>query len=98
MRRELNQPMKSVYIPSRVQHEGIYGMTICLYWVCPVCGKPRGTPDTVRSYDGSRILYCQGWVNPCGHIDKYEQVREEARDNGLNYPGQVNYLRVGIVK
>lgn len=81
---EGNVLIKEVYIPACDEHEGVYGMVVKLYWVCPVCGGPRGEVKNVRSYDGSRILYCNGWSNPCGHIDKYYMVREEARNNGLN--------------
>lgn len=36
------------------------------------------------SYDGSRRLACDGWTNPCGHVDTYAAVRVEDRhrDNG----------------
>ena len=30
------------------------------------------------SYDGSRRLNCDGWSNPCGHVDYYSAVRAEA--------------------
>ena len=77
--------IKTVYIPACVEHDGISGTCVKLYWNCPVCGQPRGEiMNDVRSYDGSRILYCDGWRNPCGHNDKYSAVRNEARNNGLN--------------
>jgi len=67
-----------VYIPSCDDHEGIYGRTVTLTWVCPVCGGPRGEPFDTISYDGSRRLHVHGWDNPCGHVDKYDAVRKEA--------------------
>jgi hypothetical protein len=80
-----HKTIKTVYIPACVEHDGIMGMYVKLFWNCPVCGKPRGEiVDNVRSYDGSRILYCDGWYNPCGHIDKYSDVRHEAYTNDLN--------------
>jgi hypothetical protein len=75
---------KTVYIPARPDHDGISGVEVTLEWSCPVCGGPRGEPHPVRSYDGSRILYCDGWTNPCGHVDKYADVFTEAASNGLN--------------
>ena len=30
------------------------------------------------SFDGSRRLGCDGWHNPCGHVDSYADVRKEA--------------------
>ncbi len=53
-------------------------MTVTLKWTCPVCGGPRGEPFPSFSYDGSRRLCCDGWINPCGHVDKYDDVRAEA--------------------
>ena len=77
-------PTKTVYIPAREQHEGIYGVKVTLYWLCPVCGAERGPVRETISYDGSRKLPCDGWTNPCGHIDYYSAVKKEAVENGLN--------------
>jgi hypothetical protein len=84
---QINQPLdiRTVTIPAHAEHQGIYIVRIRLSWICPVCGGPRGEiQNNVASYDGSRRLICDGWLNPCGHIDKYSFVREEARQNGLN--------------
>ena len=70
---------KTVLIPAREQHEGIYAINVTVPWVCPVCGQPRGEPFDAISYDGSLRLHVQGWTNPCGHIDKYSKVREESK-------------------
>lgn len=62
-----------VRIPIIEQHEGleIYVRKVEIAELCPVCGMPRGknTIHNVRS---------DGWENPCGHIDKYSEVRKEA--------------------
>ncbi len=79
--------IKEVTIPACEEHQGLYDVKVKLHWFCPVCGKPRGEIKIVRSYDGSRVLFCDGWSNPCGHIDKYEIVRKEAKTNGLNGVG-----------
>jgi hypothetical protein len=76
--------LKTVTIPACDNHEGIMSKNVILKWECPVCGMPRGKPAEGRSYDGSRILYCHTWINPCGHIDKYAAVREEAKNNPYN--------------
>ena len=76
--------IKEVCIPACETHEGYKSIKLKLRWVCPICGKPRGTIKSVRSYDGSMCLQCDGWTNPCGHIDKYDNVRKEAKANGLN--------------
>lgn len=70
-----------VTIPACEQHEGFYYMTVTISDYCPKCGKRRGV-DTIHkgfSYDGSRRLVVDCWINPCGHIDKYSEVREEVR-------------------
>lgn len=77
---------RTVTIPACSMHEGYpgYAIEVELEWVCPICGKPRGEPSPTISYDGSRRLGVDGWKNPCGHIDKYVDVRAEVRANGLN--------------
>lgn len=79
---------KTVTIPACAEHEGRYTTTANLKWKCPVCGGPRGEVRKVRSYDGSLYMDCDGWENPCGHIDKYSDVRKEAaqRKEGQDKP------------
>lgn len=79
--------IKTVSIPAYEQHEGLNSIDINLRWVCPICGKPRGEIKTGYSYDGSLRLPVDTWKNPCGHIDKYADVRKEAVKNGLNTGG-----------
>lgn len=76
--------IKTVTIPAREAHEGQLVVTVTLEWVCPVCGGPRGDVYRTQSFDGSLRLSCDGWVNPCQHVDKYSAVRVEAVANGLN--------------
>ena len=70
-----------VEIPLLENHMGLnlYVKRIRISATCPICGGPRGKvlPNKVRSYDGSRFVYCDGWKNPCGHIDYYSEVRKE---------------------
>jgi hypothetical protein len=51
-------------------------------WVCPHCKGPRGEPFKIPSYDGSRRMIVDGWKNPCGHVDKYADVVDEANTYG----------------
>jgi len=67
----------TVTIPKMAEHEGIYAIKITISNKCPICGKKRGKPFPTLSYDGSRRLGVDGWLNKCGHIDKYSAVREE---------------------
>lgn len=76
--------IKTIQIPACENHDGYFAVKVKLRWVCPVCGQPRGGIQRVRSYDGSRVLFCDGWENPCGHVDKYAACRKEAAENGLN--------------
>jgi len=69
---------RTVTIPACDEHEGILAVRVTLDWTCPTCGGPRGEPHPAISYDGSRRLHCDGWSNPCGHVDKYSNVRIEA--------------------
>lgn len=81
--------VKTVHIPSCDNHEGVYAIDVRLRWRCPVCGKPRGKITRGRSYDGSLCLDVDTWVNSCGHVDKYVDVRREASENGLNIVTEV---------
>ena len=69
---------KTVEIPARDQHEGLYRTTIPIANVCRVCGGPRGEVFRTHSYDGSRRMSVDGWTNSCGHVDTYGAVRAEA--------------------
>lgn len=66
---------RTVTIPASEQHEGIFALTVELPWVCLHCGEPRGEPYDTLSYDGSRRLGVHGWRNPCGHVERYSEVR-----------------------
>lgn len=81
--------VKTVHIPSCDNHEGVYAIDVRLRWRCPICGKPRGKITRGRSYDGSLCLDVDTWVNSCGHVDKYADVRREASENGLNIVTEV---------
>jgi hypothetical protein len=70
-----NIPQRIVVIPSRETHEGYYSMTVALPWTCLHCGGPRGEPFDALSFDGSRRLSVHSWLNPCGHVEKYSEVR-----------------------
>lgn len=59
-------------------------IVVRLYWLCPVCGQPRGEPYPAHSYDGSTRIKVDAWSNPCKHVDYYRDVRREAQENGLN--------------
>lgn len=76
--------LKTVTIPAADQHEGHYKKTVTLKWTCPICGGPRGEPFEGLSYDGSLRMTVHRWENPCGHIDAYSDIREEARNNPYN--------------
>jgi hypothetical protein len=69
---------RTVHIPGSDYHAGHFLATVTVLWECPACGGPRGDVARTISYDGSRRLGCDGWSNPCGHIDTYSAVRREA--------------------
>lgn len=80
-----NDPLlKTVMIPACAEHEGYKSIIVILEWKCPVCGEPRGNRFETTSFDGSHRLTCNGWINYCGHGDKYDEVRKEAAANGYN--------------
>lgn len=73
-----------VTIPACSNHSGLLTVTVKLHWTCPECGGPRGETFRTQSYDGALPVQCDGWNNPCGHVDHYRDVRLEAQANGLN--------------
>lgn len=77
---------KQILIPSRDDHAGSHQntRTVKVLWQCPRCGGPRGRVELAPSYDGSRKMMVSFWTNPCGHIDTYARVRQEAAANKMN--------------
>ena len=51
--------------------------TVTIAATCP-CGGPRGTPEPLRTHDDGCRYTVDTWRNPCGHIDMYEAVADEA--------------------
>lgn len=49
---------------------------------CPVCGGPRGTARNANQCDDGEFYSVDVWDNPCGHIDHYNAVLNEA-ERGL---------------
>lgn len=80
MSETLTPQFRTVQIPACEMHEGMHAVNVTVPWECSQCGGPRGEVFRTISYDGSRRLGCDGWTNPCGHVDKYAAVRQEARE------------------
>lgn len=55
--------------------------SVTVDWFCPVCGGPRGEPRGHNFHEDGEWFFCHQWVNPCGHVDLYPQVAEEAKAN-----------------
>lgn len=68
-----------VTIPACKEHGGYLLATYEISDYCPVCGMKRGKIFGTHSFDGSRRLNVDGWRNKCGHLDTYEQVRNEGK-------------------
>ena len=49
--------------------------------LCPVtnCGQRRGEPRGLSQCEDGAYYWVQVWQNPCGHVDMYNAVVEEAR-------------------
>lgn len=78
--------IQAVKIPDRLNHQGKYSIIVKLEWICPTHKTPRGTPYIGESSDGFSFapLQVSRWVNPCGCVETYTTIREEAAKNGLN--------------
>lgn len=49
---------------------------------CPVCGGPRGESIKSRYCEDGEFYWVHNWKNPCGHLDKYDDVYLEAKAVG----------------
>ncbi|TDC00016.1 hypothetical protein E1091_05725 [Micromonospora fluostatini] len=47
---------------------------------CRTCGERRGKPRGARRCDDGAYFRVDEWSNPCGHIDYYEAVAQEAAE------------------
>lgn len=45
---------------------------------CPVCGEPRGKPVMIPYCEDGHHYSVDQWNNPCGHVDLYKDVLQEA--------------------
>ncbi|PNG28536.1 hypothetical protein A1395_28930 [Pseudomonas protegens] len=68
---------RTVTIPAREQHAGQASITVTLPWIYQQCDGPGGEPYSAISWDGSLQLAVHSWINPCGHVEKYSQVRRD---------------------
>jgi hypothetical protein len=81
---ERQEDAHTVTVPACAEHGGRRAISARLWWTCPICGGPRGDIQRGFSFDGSQRLGVHTWLNPCGHVDYYSYVRQEAWANGLN--------------
>lgn len=58
---------------------GVVIRTVEIADTCPKCGGPRGEPKLNRYCDDGEFYYVHNWENPCGHVDKYQDVLLEAK-------------------
>lgn len=52
--------------------------TVTIADTCPVCGGKRGEPVKRLFHEDGESYCADTWVNPCGHIDLYQNVLREA--------------------
>ena len=85
-----------VTIPSSHNHDGFGLCTLEIADNCPACGCPRGRVFGTFSYDGSRRLNCDGWINDCGHVDTYTMIRKEGKPTQYKEPEQYGCYADGV--
>lgn len=69
-------PDHTITIPATEDHEGYRSIKLMVPAVCIHCGGPRGEVYGGWSFDGSRRLAVSCWNNPCGHVEKYGELRK----------------------
>lgn len=61
-----------------------YLRTVEISDVCPVCGSPRAQlVEMVPIHEDGCTVLVSRWRNPCGHVDKYRGVLQEARERNV---------------
>jgi hypothetical protein len=65
-------------ILSKVGYDELYTPSIVAHWVCLQCGAQRGELHAARVYNGSHWRVVDAWHNPCGHVEKYDEVLASA--------------------
>jgi hypothetical protein len=53
-------------------------VTITISDQCAVCCGPRGTPVKRAFFEDGESYSVDCWMNPCGHLDSFAAVIEEA--------------------
>jgi hypothetical protein len=56
---------------------------VTVKWTCQQCNGPRGEPREKPFYENDSALVCDVWINPCGHVDMYPDVLEEAANGNV---------------
>jgi hypothetical protein len=64
--------------PEDNYHYGPYLKRITISAFCPKCGQRRGEPVLRPYYEDGESYDVHNWTNPCGHLDLYAEVIEEA--------------------
>lgn len=52
--------------------------TVTISADCRVCGERRGQPRNLNQHEDGVWYSIDVWDNPCGHVDRYEDVVAEA--------------------
>lgn len=59
---------------------GVARVTVDIAPLCPECGRRRGKPTPQTFHEFGEHYSADTWTNPCGHVDQYADVLEEARE------------------
>ncbi len=75
---------RTVTVMDRSQPWYPKAVAVTVEWTCPKCGGPRGEPHGHNQGEDGEWFHVHVWENPCGHMDYYGVVLEEA--NGKSPP------------
>ncbi|EKF34354.1 hypothetical protein BA1_15704 [Bacillus xiamenensis] len=71
---------KKITIPDRDSNGCLVGFKkMNVFWECPTCGCEMGVPQLTQHNEDGFHGSVHTWVNQCGHIAKYADLKEEAR-------------------
>lgn len=67
---------KTIIVPNRDGQGWLHGVrTINVDWKCHICGEEMGNPKLQQFCEEGEWYSVHMWVNPCGHIAKYKDLR-----------------------
>ncbi|WP_426455394.1 hypothetical protein ACP26L_35980 (plasmid) [Paenibacillus sp. S-38] len=87
---------KTIVIPDRNHHEGLFFLSLDVPHTCIHCGGPRGRLEWGKIWDRG-YLRVNVWKNRCGHVEQYDELRRHYQEEIKMHEGTRAYLLMAII-